>query len=131
MITRLLPVLLIAVVTVAGCQNQQKKTEEQSVTPAAVDLERVSQIRTMYQQSNPATQVGYINAALPGEELVSVVEIPVGDVKVNESIVFIDPQQNTIATGRVVAVVADALHVRYSATARAPGVGDIAVKFPR
>jgi hypothetical protein len=132
MMTRLLPALLVSLAIAAGCQNQPKKTGAgDTAAPPAVDTERVAEIRGMYQQVNPATRVGYVNAALPGEGLVSVTDVPTRDFRAGDAVTFVDLQQNAVATGRVVAVLPDAVHVRYTPTVRAPGVGDIAVKFVR
>ncbi len=128
-IIRILPVLLAAALLV-GCETTGANGDDAS-TPSAISLERVAQIRALYQEVNPDTRVGYINADLPGEQLVSVTDVPVEDFRVGDAITFIDTAQQVIATGRVANVVGQNVHVKYDAAERAPRVGDLAVKFVR
>ncbi len=127
---RALSALLMILAVAAGCQNQPKPAEQESMTPA-VDTARVAEVRQMYQQVNANTRVGYINAVLADDQLVSVVDVPTADFKIGDTVTFVDVDQNPIASGRVVNVLPDAVHVRYAATERAPRVGDLAVKFVR
>lgn len=125
--TRILPALLAAALLV-GCQTT---TSTDGVDQSAISLDNVARIRAMYQEINPDTRVGYIDADLPGEQLVSVADIPVEDFRVGDAITFIDAQQQVIATGRVANIVGERVHAKYTVGERAPGVGDLAVKFVR
>lgn len=129
MMTRLLATLAVAFLLVGGCQNQKKQTEA-APTPAE-ESARVAQVRKIYQEVNQDIRVGYVNAILAEDQLVSVVDIPVADFKAGDTITFIDADQNPIANGRVVSVLEDAVHVHYTATVRPPTTGDIAIKFVR
>ncbi len=126
-----LPALLTVLALIAGCQSSTQQADSDTVPPPSVNVERVAEVRALYQQVNPNTRVGYVNAMLPSDELVSVVDVPTEDFRNGDAITFVDLQQNPIASGRVVNVLPDAVHVRYTATERAPVVGDIAVKFVR
>ncbi len=130
MIVRLMPALLVALLAVAGCKNQPKPADT-NTTLNVVDTNRVAEVRGLYQQVNPNTRVGYVNAILADDELASVVDVPVADFKTGDAVTFVDINQSPIANGRVVNVLPDAIHVHYIAVERAPKIGDIAVKFIR
>lgn len=131
MTIRILPALLAAALLV-GCESTATPDSDTTATAqSAISLENVARIRAMYQEINPDTRVGYINAALPGEQLVSVTDVSVGDFRVGDAITFIDASQQVIATGRVANVIDENVHVKYVAAERAPQVGDLAVKFVR
>lgn len=127
--TRILPALFAAAL-LAGCQANVT-TSDDAVEQPAISLENVARIRAMYQEINPDTRVGYINAGLPGEQLVSVTDVPVEDFRTGDAITFINASQQVIATGRVANVVDDNVHVKYVPAERDPQVGDLAVKFVR
>ena len=127
--TRILPALLAAALLV-GCQTTTS-TDDNGVEQSAISLENVARIRAMYQEINPDTRVGYIDADLPGEQLVSIADVPVEDFRVGDAITFINAQQEVIATGRVANIVGDRVHAKYTVGERAPGLGDLAVKFVR
>lgn len=95
-----------------------------------VDQSAVSQIRQNYQAADPNARVGVVIAVLPEKGLIAVGDIPVADLKVDDTLVILTPQQKIIGAGKVVALTADAAHVSYDVTAkgRAPQVGDVAVK---
>ena len=128
-ITRLVPVALAAAL-IGGCTTTTT-SDDQPIAQPAGSLETVAQIRATYQAVNPDTRVGYVNAELPGAQLVSVTDVPVEDFRNGDAITFINAQQQVIATGRVVNVVENSVHVKYTPGERAPGVGDVAVKFVR
>ncbi len=128
-ITRFVPVALAAALVV-GCTSS-KNADDQAIDQPAGSLQVVAELRAAYQAVNPNTRVGYVNAELPGAQLVSVTDVPVEDFHPGDAITFINAQQQTIATGRVVNVVDNAVHVKYTPGERAPTVGDIAIKFVR
>lgn len=130
MIVRLMPALLVALLAVAGCKNQPKPADT-NTTLNVVDTNRVAEVRGLYQQVNPNTRVGYVNAILADDELASVVDVPVADFKTGDAVTFVDINQSPIANGRVVNVLPDAVHVHYIAVERSPEIGDLAVKFVR
>lgn len=128
--TRMLPALLIAALLI-GCETTATTDPTGGPDQPAFSLDNVARIRAMYQEINPDTRVGYINADLPGEQLVSVTDVPVDDFRTGDAITFIDGAQQVIATGRVVNVIDGHVHVKYTVGTRAPRIGDLAVKFVR
>ena len=117
------PIRLLTVLTSAalfvGCAADSPEPTATSPRPVLTP-ERVAEIRASYQQVNPDTRVGYVNALLPDSSLASVTEIPVEDIATGDVVTFIDQQQQVIANGRVVNVVEGDVHVKFEPTTRAP-----------
>ena len=110
---------------VVGCHHNKKQIAE----PASPQT--VQEIRQSYQAVDPNARVGVVTAALPQRGLVAVGDVAVADFNEGDVLVFMDSQRHIIATGKVIAKTADALHLSYdiaAADGREPQVGDLAVK---
>ena len=110
---------------VVGCHHNKTQLAE----PASPQT--VQEIRQSYQAIDPNARVGVVVAALPQKGLVAVGDVAVADFNEGDVLVFMDSQHHIIATGKVIAKTADALHVSYdiaAADGREPQIGDLAVK---
>lgn len=128
------PIRLLTILTSAalfvGCAADSRSSAGQGDQPVLTP-ERVAEIRATYQQVNPDTRVGYVNALLPDSSLASVTDIPIEDFATGDAVTFIDQQEQVVANGRVVNIVSGDAHVKFEPTKRAPQIGDLAVKFMR
>ena len=111
---------------VVGCHPNKKQVVVEPASP-----QTVQEIRQSYQTVDPNARVGVVVATLPQKGLVAVGDVAVADFKEGDVLVFMDSQRHLIATGKVIAKTADALHVSYdidAADGREPQIGDLAVK---
>jgi hypothetical protein len=120
--------LVVGLTLLAGC-GPRKLDNPQAYRQAAAN---VSEIRERYQRSDAATRVGLVIGANAQSNLVSVGEINPKEFRDGDKVVFVDDRQNALASGTVVRVLQDSIHVRYDSPAaggRAPHEGDVMVRF--
>lgn len=111
----------------SACQPKPAPPAPAPSEPASEEVLRA--IRASYRAIDANTRVGLVTAVAPDVELVAVGEMDIAALREGDYITIIDPQQNIIANGRVVAVTHNALHVRYdtAGATRTPRTGDLAV----
>lgn len=112
---------------IVGCATAPKP---QPVVTA--DENTILRVRDTLQQMDPTALVGQVNEVEPDKNTASVGNIPTTDVKEGDILTFLDGNQKTLTTGKVIRVLPDALHIRYDAPlpeGRPPVVGDLAVRF--
>jgi hypothetical protein len=111
-----------------GCQPLKK--------PASP--ERAAQVRESIHKNNPNAVVGIVIYTLTEDgnttpdknrPYTAVGDLPVPDVKMGQTVTFIDVASGKpVSSGVVVAIQSDSVHVRYDTSAkRPPATGDLAV----
>jgi hypothetical protein len=120
--------LVAGLTLLAGC-GPKKLDNPKAYQAAAAN---VSEIRERYQRTNSKTRVGLVIGSNADSSLVSVGEINPKEFRVGDKVVFVDSNQNTLASGEVVRILQDSIHVRYDRPAggRGPREGDVMVMFP-
>src|SRR3712207_597294 len=91
-----------------GCQDRNNRNSLPPLTAA----EQASALTQQLQQ-NPNARVGTVLSALPERKLVAVGNLPVQEFRLGHTINFLNGEGRTVATGSVVNVVRDRLHVSY------------------
>lgn len=119
---------LLAVVMVVGCASKPKPPPAPMVASPA----RVQEIRNAYFRAYPDSRVGVINVVDKKNRLVSVMEVNGQDFREGEPVTIIDDKQKILATGTIVRVLGNMVHVQYEKAkgGRDPVVGDIMVRIP-
>jgi hypothetical protein len=112
----------------AGCQSQPKPVEQ---PPAVASADKYSALRQSIQAAQPGSLVGRVlTTSTTYGPYAAVEDIAVQNVKVGDTITFLDADAKPVNAGEVRAIVGDQLHVRYDpAGKRAVQTGDIAVWF--
>ena len=104
-----------------GCATQKPPVEPQMASP-----DKVATVRESIQKSKPGSLVGQVIATF--QQYAAVADIPVKDVKLGQTIAFIDADGNPVNNGTVARIVDDTLHVKFDATGKRPVQrGDLAV----
>ncbi|MEO6435433.1 MAG: hypothetical protein ABIP55_06680 [Tepidisphaeraceae bacterium] len=130
-IVYLVTLIVAAAFCTGGCGPMKKGTPKPAPRPASSAT--VEQIRAAYTRAYPESRVGVVIAARPQDNLVAVGEVKGTDFRDNQVVTFIDSDQQLLATGSVVRMLDDSIHVRYEKPARGgrePRVGDVMVKTP-
>lgn len=112
---------------IVGCATAPKP---QPVITA--DENTIIRVRDALQRMDPTALVGQVNEVQPDKNTASVGNIATADFKEGDIVTFLDGNQKSLTTGKVIRVLPDALHVRYDAPladGRPPVVGDLAVRF--
>jgi hypothetical protein len=119
-------VLLLGLGVFAGCQNQPKQTDQ---PPAVASADKYAALRESIPAAQPGALVGRVlETSTAYGPYAAVADIPVQNVKVGDTITFLDADASPINAGEVRAIVGDQLHVKYDpAGKRAVQKGDIAV----
>jgi hypothetical protein len=118
-------VLVLASVTLIGCQAQTAQDEVVVTQDAAT-------VRAAIQTAQPDALVGVVSEVLTDERFAAVRDIPVDQFGMGQILSVINTDQQLVTHGQVVRIVGDALHIQYDAPpagGRAPQVGDLAVRF--
>jgi hypothetical protein len=115
---------VLAVLTCGGCRSQDQ--------PAPVTSpQQTSRTREKLQAENPNALIGEVTDVLPESQLCAVGNVDVSKFRVGDTLVFYTTEP--LATGHVLRIVNDQLHVRfepYGSHGRAPHRGDLAVHLP-
>jgi hypothetical protein len=128
MVSNRLVGLMLAAGVLTGCVTKSKPV----ATAPPADTFSLQNITSQVHVLDPDAKVGLVTDVLPGENLAQVSDVNTADFKEGDNLVFIDTNQKTLTSGKVVRIVPDAIHVKYDAPpadGRAPKKGDIAVKF--
>jgi len=129
----LMPIVAAVLVAAAlfGCEPKKPPAPPPPrVEPASPQV--VDSLRAMYRRQYPNCEVGQVVATRASDRLAAVSGVDVSKITENQIVTFIDAHQNTLASGVVVRVLPDSVHVRYDPapdTNHQPAVGDIMVRF--
>jgi hypothetical protein len=112
--------LLLGLGNLTGCAT---KTPSE---PQAVPPEKIATLRESIQKNKPGSLVGPVIATY--QLYAAVGDIPVKEVKLGQTITFVDPDGNPINNGTVANILEDTIHVKFDATGKRPVQrGDLAV----
>lgn len=119
---------VVAAALVAGCQPKKPV----QVGPPAVDDATYAELRAAFEKAKPGSLVGRVAAVKPAESAAEIVDVPTSSFKKGQVVLFIDAQQNALASGTVFNVTESSVMVFYAVEegGRAPVVGDAAVRLP-
>jgi hypothetical protein len=127
--SRLLVVLII-LLAVAGCRRKELPTTVQAeLPPREVNY---PEAKARIQKGDPSAKVGRVVAVLPDESMASVGDIDVQAFERGAPIQFLGADDQPVASGIVLSVVNDTLHVKYTPVGqggRRPYVGDLAIRL--
>jgi hypothetical protein len=118
--------ILTGVFFTGGCHEEQEP-----IAPPVTDAQLQS-MRMEFHQQYPTARVGVVTAVLESENLASVGKVPTKDFTEGDIITFMDSNGKTLTEGKVEAVNADNLAVKYETPGkkgRAPMRGDVAVRI--
>src|SRR4051794_19106918 len=121
-------IILIAALQ-TGCPKPPPPKAD-TFEPASID--RLTQLRRVYQASSPDARLGLVTAVDKEVEMIAVGDVDGREFRPGEIVTFVDSRNRPIGTGTVVKVFAREVHVRYdrpTASGRVPREGDIMVKF--
>lgn len=117
---------MLALVCFSGCAT--KKQPEAKPAPAPMSDDALA----AYRKKHPEALIGRVVAIRPEDRLLAAGDIPVSEFKHGDAVVILGSEQEQIATGDVVSMGNNWIHVHYgeSATgARTPKLGDLVVRF--
>jgi hypothetical protein len=123
-------VLLCVATLFIGCR---RTPDEMAVTPP-VSEKRLQELRRQYQASDGEALLGRVTDVRHLDRLAEIRDIDVEPFRIGEVISFIDGNEQFLTNGTVVRKLSDALHVEYvepTVGARAPQIGDLAIRFRR
>ena len=128
----ILMILITVAASMAGCAH---KKPPPAPPPGAATPDQVQAIRNAYFRAYPDSRVGVVTAILRHKNgtFAAVGEVAGTDFREGQVVTFIDSKQKVLATGTVVRVLADSVHVlvdRSTGSGREPRVGDLMVKLP-
>ena len=104
-----------------GCATKTAPAEPQLAAP-----DKVAAFRESIQKSQPGSLVGPVIATY--QQYAAVADIPVKDVKIGQTITFVDPEGHPVNNGSVARIVDDTLHVKFDPAGKRPVQrGDLAV----
>jgi len=131
--SRLKP-FIAAVVVAAGLLGCQAKKPPAPPPPRveAASPQVVQALRAAYRTQHPNCEVGQVIALRSADRLAAVNGVDVSKMAENQIVTLIDAHEKVLATGVVVRVLPDSIHVRYDPepdAPRPPAVGDIMVRF--
>jgi len=117
---------VMAIAFLGGCARH-KMEEPTPMTPAPISADDRAQIQKTF--GNAA--IGTVVAVRPEDHLAAVSDLHVQDFRQGDVFTFFGGEQVPLATGEVVAIVKDQLHIRYvpAAGERPLAKGDLAVRF--
>ena len=122
-------VALFAVGCFGGCARHRTAAAEETspMTPAPVS----AMAREQIQKAFVGATIGTVVAVLPDEHLAAIADVQVQDFRKGDVLTFFGGEEVPLATGEVVAIEKDQLHVRYVAIQgqRPVARGDLAVRF--
>ena len=117
--------MLTGTTLMCGCAKTPP-AETGPTEPVMATPEKLSDVRDFFNKARAGTLVGQV--VVTNNNLAAVLEIPVKEVKIGQTVTFVDADKNVVNNGTVVAIVDDSLHVRFDATGKRPvQKGDYAV----
>ena len=124
---RTVALCLLAAVLFGGCTSQ-KKEPEAKLPPAPISDDALA----AYRKKHPEALIGRVVAVRPEDRLLAAGDIPVAEFKRGDAVIILGADQEQIATGDVVSMGNNWIHVHYEEAAvgqRAPKLGDLVVRF--
>ena len=113
---------LLGLAGVTGCAPKAVVPAEPQMTAP----DKIISMRESMQKSKPGSLVGQVVATF--ELYAAVTEIPVKEVKIGETITFVDADGNPVNNGSIARIVDDTLHVKFDPTGKRPvQKGDLAI----
>lgn len=129
-LTGLLLAAIILSLAASGCRRKRMTTStDAELPPRQVDY---PEAKARLQKLDPSAKVGRVIAVLPDERMASIGEINVQEFQRGQAIQIIGADDQPVASGVVLSIVNDTLHVRYNPVGeggRRPYVGDLAIRF--
>jgi len=126
---RHLLIVTFAVPMMMGCRPKPLPAP----VPERVELaspKEIDALREVYHKNYPESEIGVIIATKPEARLVAVGGIDVNKMAEGQIVTFIDSNQKTLGTGRIIRVLPDSVHVSVDPnTRRELVVGDLMVRF--
>jgi hypothetical protein len=116
-------------VAVGGCGALSGKDRAEPASERTLE-----EVRETYERGTPGTRVGRVVAVEESVRLAAVADMTADEVREGDLVAFIDPRNQPLVGGTVVAKVGAEVHVRYyepRAERRPPRVGDFAVRLPQ
>ena len=122
--SRTVALCLLGAFLLSGCARQQPPQAKPAPTPIGGD------VVAAYQKKHPDALIGRVVAVRPEDRLLAAGDLPVDQIKAGDAVVTLSSDQEQIATGDVMSMGKNWVHVRYSDTAqRVPALGDLVVRF--
>jgi hypothetical protein len=111
-----------------GC----RQTPQPSAPQAAPSPQRAAAIREQLMQQAPNMLIGDVVEVYPQAQLAAVSNAAVERFHDGDVVTFLNAEKEPVATGQVVRIVGDQLHIRYepAQNGRPPQQGDLAVRIP-
>ena len=123
---RLLSGMLVSCGLVLGLGNLTGCASKTPSEPQAAPPEKIATLRESIQKNKPGSLVGPVIATY--QLYAAVADIPVKEVKLGQTITFVDPDGNPINNGTVASILDDTIHVKFDPTGKRPVQrGDLAV----
>jgi len=115
-------IMLLGLVHGTGCAPKPLPPVE----PQMAGPEKVAVVRESILKSKPGSLIGQVVATF--ELYAAVTEIPVKEIKLGDTITFVDTDGNPVNNGTIARIVDDTLHVKFDPTGKRPvQKGDLAV----
>jgi len=122
--SRTLALCLLGAFLLSGCTREKPPQAKPALTPIGSDAVAA------YQKKHPDALIGRVVAVRPQDRLIAAGHLPVDQFKAGDAVVIIGSDQEQIATGDVVSMGKEWIHVHYSETAqRVPALDDLVVRF--
>jgi hypothetical protein len=120
---------LAAGAMLVGCQANKTAVS----TAPAVDDATYAALKSEFEAVRPGSLVGRVIKVAPAENAAEIADLPAGQFRAGEVLLFIDAQQNSLAYGTVFLTTPETVMVKYTVEegGRAPVVGDVAVRLAR
>lgn len=127
-LSRWMSLSVVAAALVVGCQAKKPAP----AGPPPIDDATYSELRAAFDKAKPGSLVGRVVNVSPSELAAEIVDVPTASFKKGQVVLFIDAQQNPLASGTVFNVNENSVMVYYTPEegGRAPVVGDAAVRLP-
>jgi hypothetical protein len=117
---------LVGIVLLDGCTRQKAQEPKAQNVPISDDA------LASYRKKHPEALIGRVVAIRSQDRLLAAGDLPIVDFKRGDAVVILGSSQEQIATGDVVSMGNNWIHVHYSETAtgqREPQLGDLVVRF--
>ena len=109
--------LLMGTTVMMGCAKTPPP-ETDPVVPVMATPEKLTDVREFFNKARAGTLVGQVIVTV--NNLAAVLEIPVKEVRIGQTVTFVDGDKNVVNNGTIVAIVDDSLHVKFDATGKRP-----------
>jgi hypothetical protein len=123
--SRTVALCLLVAVLFGGCTREKPPETKAPSAPIGDD------VVAAYRKKHPEALIGRVVAVRPEDRLLAAGDVPAADFKRGDAVVILGGDQEQIATGDVVSIGNNWIHVQYGEAAgqRAPKLGDLVVRF--